>query len=128
MTREIKFRGMDVWGRWFKGLLSISQGKGTQPEPGYYICNSVGMPWAYQVIPESVGQYTGLKDKNGVKIYEGDVIYDVDSDLKGSIEYSEADAQFFLNLGIGSAFLVGELEVIGNIYDNPELLKEGAAN
>jgi len=72
--REIKFRGMDISGEWHYGLLSISQGKGSQPPIGCYISNRAGMPWAYAVRPETVGQFTGLLDKNGKEIYEGDIV------------------------------------------------------
>jgi len=49
-----KFRGQGINGDWFTGLLSISHGLGGQPKSGYYICNSCGMPWAYNVRPETV--------------------------------------------------------------------------
>ena len=48
------FKGQSVNGDWYEGLLSVSQGLSRQPEEGYYISNSGGMPWAYQVRPETV--------------------------------------------------------------------------
>ena len=81
------------------------------------------------VLPETVGQYTGLTDKNGKKIFEGDIF---------NIEYSETivknavieyvGASFYGSTGIDYWELddYREIEVIGNIHDNPELLKGGA--
>jgi hypothetical protein len=71
--REIKFRGKGINGEWHKGLLSISQGKPGQPEKGYYISNEAGMPWAYQVRPETIGQLIATID--GQEFYEGDIDY-----------------------------------------------------
>ena len=91
----------------------------------------------YEVIPETVGQYTGLTDKNGRKIFEGDIIkirldyieddetiskvYDFNGVL--CVDYETPD---YNSTALG--FLYGEgvyeFEVIGNIHDNPELLNK----
>ena len=89
------------------------------------------------VIPETVGQYTGLTDKNGTKIFEGDII-ETHSGLLGKIVYGtffddeyEADSCGWFWIGKDQAKYTYKLslsdfwdghKVIGNIYDNPELL------
>ncbi|MFW5804703.1 MAG: YopX family protein [bacterium] len=144
--REIEFRGKSVNGEWYYGLLSISQGKSGQPKKGYYISNKAGMPWAYQIIPETVGQYTGLKDNKrtkehpkGQEIYEGDILkISVDKDKVHNEwqknikpEFAEVSFNNFhwnCSKGKGKSlynystigFVI--IEVVGNIYENPELL------
>jgi len=89
----------------------------------------------HEVTPETVGQFTGLKDKNGKEIYEGDVVrYDDISDLGESlgevavVEYMDDQGCFDpLAIGYSGCYYsryIENTEVIGNIHDNPELLGE----
>ncbi|MED4854843.1 YopX family protein [Bacillus atrophaeus] len=71
---------------------------------------------------------TGLDDKNEKMIYDKDSILDHDTDTRFVVKYDNKQAGFYLDIGIGNgsgAFMVGDLEVIGDVYQNPELL-EGA--
>lgn len=85
---------------------------------------------AYAVDPATVGQYTGLKDKNGREIYEEDIIKTDFSYAtwigfvhfnKGNFELVDSDKNGqYLTLSV-----LSDIEIIGNIHDNPELLKGG---
>ena len=85
----------------------------------------------FQVDPETVCQFTGLTDKNGKKIFEGDICKHR-SNYSGDFIISVVtftDGQFLVMADNNSGFNLSEkLEVIGNIHDNPELMEGGEAD
>ena len=124
--REILFRGRTVKEQWAYGLLAHIGN-------AWYISNKAGVATAYEVIPSTVGQYTGLKDKNGTKIFEGDIVRvsrgkDIET---GEIQYNKYGVWVivydkFYCTTLPYIFTSSDsnvwIKVIGNIHDNPELL------
>lgn len=90
----------------------------------YYNC---GMRQAADVIPKTVCQYTGLTDKNGRKIFEGDIL---SHDGVGNIKVQFKNSEFLVHGITHNMFstLLSSVyrgcEIIGNIFDNPELIRE----
>lgn len=133
--REILFRGKEPQGNWVYGCSTQSANN---------FCISIntedGCMFAY-VKPETVGQYTGLTDKNGKKIFEGDIVTyeDAEADYEGyhdnvfvncgEVRISAWDGIYFTNRqtvdmdDLYESDTMVDCEIIGNIHDNPELLE-----
>ena len=136
--REILFRGKcnevgKYNGQWIEGFYGEDDGK-----PIIARSTDHGLI-GYFCEPDSIGQYTGLTDKNGRKIFEGDIIHleysqvffggECFGEYTAEVSYKEG---CFITDGINngdeietplSGFDNDELEIIGNIHDNPELLR-----
>ena len=85
------------------------------------------------VVPETVGQFTGLTDKNDNKIFEGDIVRckNYHGTVEGYIGYSKSAVWFLYCIsGYSDEYLFNcaDIEVIGNIHDNPEMLEEENQN
>ena len=131
MKREIKFRGKrKTDGEWLYGYYFVNRGLHFIVTDGLAPAGNTFHD--YEVYPETVGQYTGMKDCNGEKIYEGDImeIQETYSNTRivGTVIYE--DDYFFVQSrnGGGPWGLYWSLRehnatVIGEIYDNPELLE-----
>lgn len=127
MNREIKFRGKRIKdGAWAYGLLLVwSDGETHILERG----EVTDIVWKREVDPATVGQFTGLTDDCGADIYEGDILAaeDLDRCMTVVAEFRRG-AFYFVDRGGGIAYFLdefGHTAIIGNIHDNPELLKGG---
>lgn len=118
--REIKFRGKSIEnkniGEWVVGDLHLRS-------PFAHIHTGLGTKC--KIDPNTVGQFTGLKDKNTKDIYEGDIVIrhgrGVAKDSRGVVLYQSG--QFVISMLCPLYYDIQDIEVIGNIHDNPELLK-----
>lgn len=133
MNREILFRGKQiVSGEWIYGV-PISNDNITCI---FKLTDGLSELKGFQVKPETVGQYTGLIDKNGVKIFEGDIasFKRFENNYVGKIIFNNKTAgfEFWWNVVVGAygekatrcanLSVCDEIEVIGNIHDDSEML------
>lgn len=166
--REILFRGKDTEeNKWFYGsyyvtndtTYCIKEDYDRHPEnTKHYILFDEMTDWGLpnrkyraDVIPETVGQFTGLTDKNGKKIFEGDIVknswcyvsgygvvdFGAYKTLDMTQDFSQGHVGFYINhidefdkkvVRKDLMYFANKCEIIGNIHDNPELLKGGADN
>lgn len=142
--REILFRGKNADGEWVSGYAV----KGCDKDNQMFIAKSIGLGFftggvsAKEVISETIGQFTGLCDKNGTKIFEGDIIH-IECGCgssafvgNGIVFFDEKRLQFRVKSVEPSSFdsekgniydecdftVICSYKVMGNIYDNPELI------
>lgn len=125
--REILFKAKRIDnGEWVEGLLTIMWGQ-------YHIINPSDENTAYPIDVDTICQFTGLTDKNGKKIWENDIIFVTDDDgNSGQIDTGVGEIDFLEGLWYISGKVQNSLydinkcfqiEVIGNIFDNHELMK-----
>ena len=141
--REIKFRGKCVDnGVWVEGYYGK---KGIEEYTQHCIMQSVlsNQPFTYfyfsdcEVLPETIGQFTGLHDKNGKEIYEGNIckFRYFKNDYVGKVVFNQKTCSFEMqnyitvgtygNRAVNTRLLchIEQIKIIGNIFDNPELLE-----
>lgn len=130
--RKIKFRGKvlkgERKGEWVYGdLTQYSEAM------SYITVNLLADDGTIQVDAKTVGQYTDIKDKNGKEIYEGDIIelspnsiYDKNG--RGEVDFMRGSFRWWKNKDIFEWFCnincLTKIKIIGNIYENPNLLKQ----
>ena len=138
--REILFRGKTLDGRWVEGSYGHSTiiGEDTYVATIIYSndTNLFVADWD-EVVPETVGQFIGMYDKNGKKIFEGDIIrtvtfgFDCDKFItevkfgarSGVQGFYLANGRSMFYFGQKNKNVMDDTEVIGNIHDNPELIE-----
>ena len=148
--REILFRGKRTDnGEWVEGYYCNLGGNHPRVLKDNIFIGKIGRVLEFKnidVLPETVGQYTGLTDKNGTKIFEGDIVKCLDTindiEFNAVVEFGNPNHEY--NWGYQLKHISGDMpnldilcwvdteetgafiEVIGNIHDNPELLETAA--
>lgn len=132
-TEKVFYNGKWHKGMWVEGCYFMA--KDNKYNILHYISEIKGEQ-IFKIIPETVGQYTGLQDKRGAKIFEGDIIKDTEGNellvVEGStafgfdFRYIKDDDVYVTAFDIGindDCTNLTSAVVIGNIHDNPELLQ-----
>lgn len=131
--RELKFRGITLnTNEWVYGSLLQSEIDVNELYVEAFICERFANEAQLNKIkvdPKTVGQFTGLRDKNGIDIYEGDIcrIEYYDEGFKnGQVVFRDSHSGYYLESDFGQISMGSwgpeYIEVIGNIHQNPELL------
>ena len=125
--REILFRGKcKTDNEWVYGFPYVTRKNAVKIN---WYCSEFGSMRTDEVDPETIGQYTGLTDKNDKKIFEGDIVECVSDGEQAVISWLKYFACFGLSFdgwccGFDDYdFSLNDFKVIGNIHDNPEILK-----
>lgn len=139
MNREIRFRGCDKNGKWYYSLLLYKESQSLVPEIAISYTEKAGQnTFNMKVLPDTIGQFTGLKDAKGKDIYEGDIFKIMAVTEKGCphIYYTQVvfkNGAFILKSKTENTLLAGWLDqdllritlsIVGNIHDNPKLLEQ----
>lgn len=139
--REILFRAKRLYnGEWVEGSYFHCQGATNYSfQNNHYILafDDCGVVW-HKIDKETICQFTGLTDKNGKKIWENDIVSEDFGNYKGVIRFGNFESMVLKNVGFNIEWMGGiyyrqdlmywaeKCEVIGSIFDNPELLKGGS--
>ncbi len=133
--RDIKFRGLTTKGEMVEGSLVTTNAfikhKPKQHTKHWIVTSAFGNGGWFNVRcrtyvkPETVGQFTGLQDINGVDIYEGDILK-FKADYLSIVKWNKVRMRFELSVNKSSFYDYGIIRrgsVVGNIHENPELIK-----
>ncbi|EAD9183671.1 hypothetical protein AOL11_08485 [Listeria monocytogenes] len=129
--RGIEFRGKIVGAEGFvygKLLAPLASGNAYIAYDVNEVRSFVYISRSEKVDPETVGQYTGLKDKYGKKIFEGDICWEEHNECYGVVKFEDAKFLYLWeNIAEDLWEVADGIEICGNIHENPELM-EGTVN
>lgn len=125
--RGIEFRGKIVGAEGFvygKLLAPLASGNAYIAYDVNEVRSFVYISRSEKVDPETVGQYTGLKDKNGKKIFEGDICWEEHNECYGVVKFEDAKFLYLWeNIAEDLWEVADSIEIYGNIHENLELLE-----